>query len=116
MMADGARTPDPEEPHMRDRDPDHPLTVRVGHRELVIRRRYEVFSILNDVLIALWFIAGSIMFFFQELMTAGIWCFLAGSLELLIRPLIRLGRHLHLSRVRAGRRHAGMAAETSMDF
>ncbi|MFD7920546.1 YrhK family protein [Streptomyces sp. NPDC059740] len=77
------------------------LVLHIGHEELVIRRRYEVASIANDILIALWFIAGSVMFFSEAWTVAGTWCFLAGSIELLARPVIRLGRHLHLRKVQA---------------
>lgn len=80
--------------------------MRIGHEELVIRRRYEAASIVNDILIALWFIAGSIMFFSEALTTAGTWCFLAGSIELLIRPIIRLSRQLHLRRLGTQRHEA----------
>lgn len=97
-------------------EPKRPLTIRIGHDELVIRQRYEVGSIVNDILIALWFIAGSIMFFFSGWMTAGTWCFLAGSVELLIRPLIRLSRQVHVSRVRARGRASGLPSESTMDF
>ncbi|WP_129668280.1 YrhK family protein [Phytoactinopolyspora endophytica] len=75
------------------------LTIRVGREELIIRQRYEAASIVNDILIALWFIVGSVMFFSDDWTTAGTWCFLAGSVELLIRPLIRLGRQVHLRRI-----------------
>ncbi|GAA3739793.1 hypothetical protein HDA32_002728 [Spinactinospora alkalitolerans] len=81
---------------------DDALTIRIGRDELVVRRRYEVLSIANDILIAVWFVTGSTMFFSESLMTAGTWMFLAGSVELLIRPVIRLFRHLHLQRMRAG--------------
>ena len=89
-----------------------PLTIHIGHDELIIRKRYEVLSIVNDILVALWFIVGSILFFSDATTIAGTWCFLAGSVELLIRPLIRLSRRIHLTRV------AGPAAsvETSQDF
>ena len=40
-----------------------PIEVRVGHRELVIRGRYETLSIVNDILIGLIFLVGSILFF-----------------------------------------------------
>lgn len=89
----------------------------MGREELVVRRRYEVASISNDVLIALWFIAGSIMFFSEEWTTAGTWCFLAGSVELLVRPAIRLSRHLHLQRVRSrGPEPRSAATESSQDY
>lgn len=92
-------------------DNGNDLTFRVGREELIIRQRYEAVSILNDVLIALWFIAGSIMFFFPDWETTGTWCFLFGSIELLIRPLIRLGRQLHLKRLSGRPSH-----EASQDF
>ncbi|PSK98672.1 YrhK-like protein [Haloactinopolyspora alba] len=84
------------------------LTIRIGHEELVIRQRYETASIVNDILIAVWFIVGSVMFFSEAWTTAGTWCFLIGSVELLIRPVIRLGRQVHLRRIQA--RNPGEAA------
>lgn len=75
------------------------LTVRIGRHELIIRQRYEVASIINDIFIALWFIVGSVLFFSEQESTAGTWCFLFGSIELLIRPAIRLLRHIHLLRL-----------------
>ncbi|WP_410631576.1 YrhK family protein [Amycolatopsis sp. cmx-4-83] len=76
------------------------LVLTFGHDELVIRRRYEVLSIVNDILIALWFVAGSLLFFSESLVTTGTWLFLIGSVELLIRPIIRLTRAVHLRRIR----------------
>jgi hypothetical protein len=89
-----------------------PLTIRIGHDELIIRKRYEVLSIVNDILVALWFIVGSILFFSDATTIAGTWCFLAGSVELLIRPVIRLTRRVHLTRI-AG---STEAVESSQDF
>lgn len=74
--------------------------LRLGRHELLIRQRYEVASIVNDVLIAAWFIAGSVLFLLSSEMP-GTWMFLAGSVELAVRPLIRLIRRVHL--VRLGR-------------
>jgi hypothetical protein len=76
-----------------------PLTFHIGRDELIIRQRYEVASIANDILIALWFIIGSVLFFSAATTTAGTWCFLVGSIELLIRPVIRLARRVHLTRI-----------------
>lgn len=101
---------------MPEPEPKRPLTVRIGHDELVIRHRYEVLSIVNDILIALWFIAGSIMFFSSDWMTAGTWCFLAGSVELLVRPIIRLTRQVHVSRVQARGHSSGLPSESTLDF
>ena len=75
------------------------VTLRVGHDELVIRRRYEALSIANDVVIAIWFLAGSILFFFNSTATLAIWFFVLGSFEFLLRPTIRLARLVHLRRI-----------------
>ncbi|MEJ2860991.1 YrhK family protein [Actinomycetospora flava] len=76
-----------------------PLVYRLGREELVIRRRYEVLSIVNDILVGLWFLVGSILFFSAETTYVGTWFFVIGSVELLIRPGIRFARRVHLQRV-----------------
>ncbi|WP_298456889.1 YrhK family protein [uncultured Cellulomonas sp.] len=79
-------------------DSSNDLHIPLGSDELVVRQRYEVVSIVNDILVALWFIAGSILFFSESTTTLGTWFFLAGSIELLMRPVIRLTRKVHLNR------------------
>lgn len=75
------------------------IEFRIGHDEVVLRRRYEVLSIVNDILVALWFIVGSVLFFSPTTTYAGTWLFLLGSIQLLIRPVIRLVRHVHIRRL-----------------
>ena len=75
------------------------LTLTIGREQLVIRRRYELASIVNDFLIATWFLVGSICFLFPELETAAAWLFVIGSLQFIVRPTIRLARHIHLQRI-----------------
>ena len=75
------------------------LKIEIGHEELVIRQRYEALSIGNDVLIALWFLVGSILFFWESTTGAATWCFLLGSIEFLARPAIRLARLVHVRRI-----------------
>ena len=76
----------------------HPLTLDLGPEQLVINRRYEVASMLNDILTGLWFVVGCCFFFYAALQTAAAWLFLIGSIELLIRPIIRIVRDVHLRR------------------
>ncbi|MDN5862487.1 MAG: YrhK family protein [Salinisphaera sp.] len=76
-----------------------PLTLQLGHEELTIRRRYQALSILNDFLIALWFVVGSVLFLFPALETTAIWCFIVGSTQFLLRPTIRLAHQFHLRRL-----------------
>ena len=89
---------------------DRDLQLRIGHEELVLRQRYEVLSIVNDIAVALWFIVGSILFFSESTTYAGTWLFLLGSVQLLVRPVIRLVRRVHVSRV------STLPAETAGDF
>lgn len=77
----------------------HDLTLRIGPDELRIRGIYETISIVNDIMVALWFVVGSILFFSESTTTVGTWFFLIGSIQLLIRPVIRLVRRIHLGRI-----------------
>ncbi|MFD6860648.1 YrhK family protein [Rhodococcus sp. NPDC060090] len=65
----------------------------------MINNRYEAASIVNDVLIAVFFLVGSVLFFFESTQMAGTWLFFFGSLDFLARPVIRLGRRIHLRRL-----------------
>lgn len=61
-------------------------------------------------MVALWFIVGSVLFFSESTTVAGTWLFLAGSVQLLVRPVIRLSRRVHLGKV------AERGRETARDF
>jgi hypothetical protein len=89
---------------------DPQLTMRLGRRELVIRQRYETLSIINDIMIAIWFSVGSVLFFSESTVVAGTWLFVIGSVELIVRPAIRLSRQIHLRRMHPSRRPATEAA------
>lgn len=87
--------------------------LHFGHDELVIRQRYEVISIINDLLIGTWFIIGSVFFFYDTLAYAGTWLFVLGSIEMLIRPTIRFTRRVHLQRSHP---HEPGTADAAHDF
>lgn len=76
--------------------------IHFGHHELLIRQRYEVLSIVNDLLLGIWFIIGTIFFFYPALTYAGTWLFLLGSIQMIIRPTIRFTRRLHLQSFHPG--------------
>lgn len=84
---------------MAEHPADNPLTLKLGHEELVIRRRYEVISIANDFFIAIWFLIGSILFLYPAYETAAVWLFIIGSAQFLVRPTIRLFSHIHIRRL-----------------
>jgi hypothetical protein len=87
-----------------DRDPirevddgdDQDIVIRMGRDELLIRRRYQTLSILNDFLIGVWFLVGSVAFFWPDWVGFGTGLFVLGSAQLLIRPVIRLAHSIHL--------------------
>jgi len=91
------------------------LALPFTHDELVLRQRYEVVSILNDLLVAIWFIVGSVLFFYDSTAYAGTWCFLLGSVQLAIRPALRLSRQVHLRR-RVAARDQVLPHESDDDF
>ncbi|MBZ9538541.1 MULTISPECIES: YrhK family protein [Modicisalibacter] len=85
----------------KERDPQSSDWIfTIGHEELVIHRRYEVLSIINDAMLGIWFTVGSICFFYEgTLKTLGVWLFVIGSVQLLIRPMIRLHRYVYFKRM-----------------
>ncbi|WP_116245861.1 YrhK family protein [Nocardiopsis sp. FIRDI 009] len=95
---------------------EKPFDVKIGRHELVVRQRYEAASIANDILIGLWFVVGSVMFLSPAWATTGTWLFLVGSVQMLIRPIIRLSRLIHVRRVRSGSGMGPASHEAPMDF
>jgi hypothetical protein len=93
--------------------PAGPYTIVIGHHELILRRRYEALGTVNDILIGLWFIVGSVLFLFGATTYAGTWLFILGSIELLVRPLIRVSRYWHLRRLPAP---SGAPSDADTDF
>jgi hypothetical protein len=57
---------------------------------------YGYLSIANDVLVGIEFLVGSIEFLPKGNEVFGVYLFIAGSAELLIRPLIEIARRLHV--------------------
>ena len=77
-------------------------------------RRYAMFEILHtivDVLAALLFVVGSILFFSEQTKFAGTVCFLIGSLLFAAKPSIRIIRELWLARLHRVDQLAGRAPE-----
>lgn len=71
------------------------LDIHLGKYDLFFKKGYKVLYTINDFLIGIWFLIGSFMFFSDATKTAGVWLFVIGSFELLIRPTIRLIHDIH---------------------
>ncbi len=59
----------------------------------------EVAYTMVDFTAGMMFVVGSVMFFFESLMTAGTWLFLIGSICFAMKPVIRLWREIKLLRM-----------------
>lgn len=79
---------------------DNELDFRIGKKEIIITQRYEFLNVLNDFIIAIWFLVGSFMFLSDKLVTDGTWLFIAGSAQMLIRPCISLAKLIHIQKIR----------------
>lgn len=71
------------------------MKKQINRYELFFKKRYKVLYTVNDFIIGSLFFIGSFFFFYDELMSAGIWLFAVGSFLLLIRPTIRLVHDFH---------------------
>jgi len=80
-----------------EHDDDNPrIHISLGRRTVVLNHRYEALSILNDIFIGIFFTAGSVLFFFTDLENWAITLFLLGSIDFLLRPVIRLARRMNV--------------------
>ncbi|USD33804.1 hypothetical protein CTT30_06965 [Vibrio coralliilyticus] len=51
------------------------LDLDIDNRHAVIQRRYEALGAINDLLIAIWFLVGSLFFLNEPLVESGNWMF-----------------------------------------
>lgn len=102
---------DDSDPDARRHHDPSDLVVHLGRDELVLRQRYELISIANDVFAGLLFLLGSFLFFSETTTYVGTWLFVVGSVSMLLRPTIRLARRIHLQKV-----GSGPSTQSPMDF
>lgn len=63
---------------------------KMKRHTLFYKRIYHILYTLNDLMLGLWFLIGSILFYFETLKTWGIHFFVLGSLQFILKPTIRL--------------------------
>lgn len=64
------------------------------------RRLYAAFELAHtavDAAAALFFLIGSVMFFFDALKTPATWCFVVGSVLFAVKPVLRVTREIRLA-------------------
>lgn len=76
------------------------IRITIGHEQIVIEHRYEVIGIINEIFIAAWFIVGSFFFFSNHLAYDGTWMFVIGSVQMLIKPIIKITKLIHINKMK----------------
>ena len=74
------------------------LNLDLGQEHITIQRRYEALGAVNDFLIAVWFLIGSFFFLNESLVESGTWLFIAGSAQLIIKPVLKLMSLAHVKK------------------
>jgi len=70
-----------------------------SHESRVTYARFEIVYTFVDFAAAVSFVVGSILFFYNDLQTAGTWFFLFGSTLFALKPTLRLMREVRLYRM-----------------
>ena len=74
--------------------------IDTGNHEIIIEQRYQVLSNLNNLLLGILFLVGSILFLSKDLQTLAISFFIAGSLLMVVRAVLDIAKNTHLRRIR----------------
>ncbi|GGJ02815.1 YrhK family protein [Paenibacillus hunanensis] len=78
------------------RRPDsYKLAIEFKRRRIVASNRYEMVSVLNDIITTICFLIGSYFFFHKQTETGTI-MFIIGNANTLFRAIIRLVRKIHI--------------------
>ncbi|WP_179281041.1 YrhK family protein [Paenibacillus sp. XY044] len=64
--------------------------IKFPHHRLVVHDPGKVLRIASDIIISLCYIAGSMLFFQNSTQTAGVWLFVMGSCQMLVRSILRI--------------------------
>lgn len=114
MSQDTSNEAESTESEQQDPDAGHEgeaVTISLGNQEIVLRQRYELLSIINDIGIFLFFTVGSIAFYWHDLFNLGVTLFVIGSVQLGFRPILRFFRRVQLRSLTKGMPH-----EVARDF
>lgn len=75
------------------------LDIQMGTYEVTFSKKYRLIALLNDFMLALEFLVGSVLFLFESTLTVGTILFIIGSAQLLARPIIKIIHAFHFSHV-----------------
>ncbi|KMY56035.1 hypothetical protein AC623_04185 [Bacillus sp. FJAT-27231] len=66
------------------------VELKIGKYGLFFNKHYHFISIMNEIMLGIWFLAGSILFLWETTKLAGTILFIIGSAQLLIRPILKI--------------------------
>src|SRR5699024_5061808 len=76
----------------------HDIIVKVGNFELYFENIYSIYSLINDLLIGILFIGGSLVSLLDGPDRLGQVLYFIGSIALILRPLIKIIQNTHVYR------------------
>lgn len=82
----------------KETDHENKVEFFIGSWGLILKDKYRILYILNDLLIGMVFLTGSILFIQKELQHIGTYFFISGSVLMLMRSMIRILRLLHIKK------------------
>ncbi|MGP4060281.1 YrhK family protein [Halobacillus sp. H74] len=88
-----------EEVDEQEQTKDEYVDLKMGKHDVFFKKSYEILYTLNDFLLGLWFLIGSVFFYFESTKMWGVTLFVLGSIQMLIRPTIRLVHRFHLRKI-----------------
>ncbi|REJ10328.1 YrhK family protein [Halobacillus trueperi] len=80
-------------------DKEKYVELHIGKHDIFFKKTYDMLYTINDVLIGFWFLIGSLFFYFEHLKNVGVTLFVLASIQMLIRPTIRLVHYFHMKKV-----------------
>ncbi|MBG9653933.1 YrhK family protein [Cytobacillus firmus] len=81
------------------REQQEDVHIEIGSYKMVIEKRYQAISFVNDMLLGILYLIGSILFLTDVSQTVSISFFLAGSIMMIIRAGLNLLKDLHINKI-----------------
>ncbi|KAF0820005.1 MULTISPECIES: YrhK family protein [unclassified Cytobacillus] len=81
------------------REQQEDVHIEIGGYKMVIEKRYQVVSFINDLLLGVLYLTGSILFLTDVSQTVSISFFLAGSIMMIIRAGLNILKDLHIKKI-----------------
>lgn len=75
------------------------VEVQVGKHIIFFNKNYRYIFIINELLLGIEFVVGSVFFFYESLKTAGIIIFIVGSAQMFLRPVLKIFHAVSLKKI-----------------